>query len=334
MANVSTIANKLGISASTVSRAIKKPHLVSTKTHELVIKEAIAQGYIKEQKSNNLPLLGIMVADLTSFFSNSIIHYIMDSLSLSDYQTLLSCTNESPINESQILRQWNNCNLHGLIAMPPALQSKNIQEFALTTPTVIIDRDIENINADKVLVNNALGIQLGVEYLKELGHKNILFLSGSSQIYTFAKRYEAAAEVLYDNLHINRVELNKLRYDELYMGAFEYVNTIYHSTNAKTYSAIFAANDAIAAGVLYALSLNNIKLGEDISFICFGDSRWARFYPKAISVINQPVEQIGQTAINHLLERINNPKKDFVTTILDPMLIPRSSTAKAKEVLC
>lgn len=327
MANITSIAEKLGISASTVSRALKRPHLVSEETRNRIMKEAMAQGYVNSINQTDLPLIGIVAADLTNSFSNTITSSILDTIAVSEYQTLIACTNESTINENQILKKWSTLPLEGVIAMPASSNSQALIEFAKHTPTVILDRDIEGIKADKVLVNNRLGVELGIKHLIELGHKHILFLCGNKQVYTFKERYEAANNDLYPEIKIDRIELNKLKYEELYMGAFEYVNTLCRSNHKNMPTAIFASNNATTAGSLYALSLNNIHLGKDISIICFGDSRWTQFYPTSITVISQPVDQIGVTAVNHLMQRIADRSLDYATTILDPMLIPRASTA-------
>ena len=92
-------------------------------------------------------------------------------------------------------------------------------------------------------------------------------------------------------------------------------------------TAIVGANNAITAGIVYALNLKGIKIPDDVSVISYGDSRWCRFFNPPVTAIVQPVEQIGSIAANNLIKRITGENTKVEQVCLQSMLLTRASTA-------
>ena len=82
----------------------------------------------------------------------------------------------------------------------------------------------------------------------------------------------------------------------------------------------------ITSGILYALNLQKISLGSGMSVISYGDNHWCRFFPTPISVIVQPIEEIGRNACQILLDKIEGKTSKVVRQALKPMFLPRTST--------
>ena len=330
MTNITSIAKALNISPSTVSRALKKPEMVSLKTRNLILHEAKAQGYLTEDKGSvetfkgRDNLIGILVADLNNSFSDQIVSAVQDVAYAHDFVPLIGCTYERPAQESKIIRQWQDLGLKGIVAMPTHNFS-HLESLFSDLKVVLVDRDLENFQADKVLDDNFLGMKLALDHLHELGHEKIAVLYGSTNVYTFKARSEAAASIKSD---CELIEINAVSYEELYMGAFEQLNILFMRDKARRPTAILASNNAIAAGCLYAASLKGITMSQDLSLIAFGDSHWMRFYPTPVSAVRQPVTQMGTKAAYMLLERIKGNTQEFKTEVLEPMLMPRSSTGQ------
>ena len=120
MTNITSIAKALNISPSTVSRALKKPEMVSLKTRNLILHEAKAQGYLTEDKGSvetfkgRDNLIGILVADLNNSFSDQIVSAVQDVAYAHDFVPLIGCTYERPAQESKIIRQWQDLGLKGI----------------------------------------------------------------------------------------------------------------------------------------------------------------------------------------------------------------------------
>ena len=109
MASITTIADELGISPSTVSRALQRPQMVSVKTRHAVLQTAKKQGYLDKLNKDKgrpalEPLIGVLVADLSNSFSDLIVKSVQDQAYLRNYSVVVGCTYEQPAFEKQILK--------------------------------------------------------------------------------------------------------------------------------------------------------------------------------------------------------------------------------------
>ena len=336
MTSITKIAKYLQIAPSTVSRALKKPQLVSLQTRDRVLKAAEQMGYLKQLRDSvsvanvteSNRLIGVLVADLTTTFSNKIVKAIHDYLDEHDYAAIVGCHYEKASIESRLLKQWSSFNLEGLIVMPTSRFSQTLSSAYANTPIVMVDRnDTSNLRCDSVTEDNHYGIEQAIDYLLELGHERILLISGSENVFTFKERVEAAKSH-YPKIEV--VELDAHSYDELFIGAFEATNLVTMPSNDKV-TAIIGANNAITSGVLYALNLKQVKLAKDISIISYGDNPWCRFFPTPITAIVQPTEEMGRVAAKTLIERINGKTDAPIHHCLKSMLLRRASTSVATK---
>lgn len=329
MVNITDIANELGIAPSTVSRALKKPDMVSLDTRHKVLQVAEKLGYIQKLRdditaASSSKLIGIIVADLTNSFSNIIVKSVTDYLDLHNYAAIVGCNYEKPSIESKLLKQWASLNLRGLIIMPTAKFSKNISACCLNIPVVLVDRQSTDTHCDSVIEDNRQGVVQTLEHLHELGHRRIVFLSGSRKVYTFAQRCQGVAD---SQMNVEIHEIMADSYEELFIGAFEQTNILMMRNSASRPTAIVGANNAITSGILYALNLKDFKVPSDVSVVSYGDSNWCRFYPTPITSVCQPVEEMGARSAALLLDRVNGSKDKPKNICLKSMLLQRASTA-------
>ena len=341
MAGIVSIAQALNISPSTVSRALSRPDMVSAQTRELILREAQKQGYLHKVMTNPVrqivpPSIGILVADLNNSFSSLILNAALDVFTGSEYYPVVNSSCEDPQREARILKQWERLHLAGVIVMPTSGFYKSYTANLAEVPVVLVDRDVPEINCSKVLVDNDAGAKLCVEHLLQQGHSKILFVSGSHNVYTFKKRSEAAQRA-YAQVEI--AELKAVSYEELYMGAFELMNMILLRPKDKRPTAIVASNNALAAGILYAVNLKQLQMPDDIALISFGDCEWTRFYPTSISALRMPADDLGRMAAEIMLQQLQSSRMEDSSGqphkpvqndchLLSPMLMPRASTIR------
>ena len=127
MSNILHIAEKLGIAPSTVSRALKKPEMVSLDTRRKVLQVAQELGYLQKLRDNAAVvsgggnrLIGVIAADLTNAFSNQIVKSVHNYLNEHNYSVVLGSSYENSSAELKLLKQWASLQLSGLIVMPSA----------------------------------------------------------------------------------------------------------------------------------------------------------------------------------------------------------------------
>ncbi len=329
--NITQIAKFLNIAPSTVSRALKKPELVSLETRTKVLSVAENFGYLRQLRDNSIvtpssKLIGVIVADLTNSFSNQIVKAVHDFLEDTDYQAIVACNYEKSSSEAKILKQWAALNLCGVIVMPTAKFTQIAKSSLKDIPIVFVDRSTPGLaEYDCVVEDNQDGIMQAMTHLNELGHKRIAFITGNRKVYTFKER---ALGIRNCPFEAEIIEMKAESYEELFIGAFEATNniTMYHKNCRPT--ALIGANNAITSGILYALNLKGMKIPDDFSVLSYGDSNWCRFYPTPITSISQPTEEMGRTAAKVLISRIKGQKEKAQKILLKSMLLRRASTAK------
>ncbi len=333
MVNISQIASDLGISPSTVSRALKKPDMVSLETRHKVLSAAESLGYLRKLRDDvssatSSNFIGVIAADLTNSFSNAIVKAVIDYLESQNYSPIIGVSYEKSAQEAKILKQWLPLNLRGLVIMPTAEFSRTIANDFIDMPIALVDRRLEELNYDSVIEDNEGGVQQALDHLKELGHERIAFISGSRKVYTFNQR---CLGVELSDVKTELHEIAAQSYEELFIGAFEQTNILMLRAKQSRPTAIVGANNVITSGILYALNLKGFRVPHDVSVVSYGDSSWCRFYPTPITSVCQPVEEMGRTAAAMVIDRINGSREDKKSVCFKSMLLHRASTAGPDE---
>ena len=314
MATNTQIARELGISVSTVSRALTRPEMVAADTRDRVLAKARALGLKPEAKgksdSNEDRCLGVIVADLNNPFSAGVLNAISERAHEDGIRILLGVSNESAVLERQLLNDFNQCDLLGLIAMPvgaPLTINLNCRNV------VTVDRPWEDKDYKCALLNNAQAVAIACEHLKARGYERIAFLSGKSSLYTFRVRLEAAK-----SYGLECFELDALEYSELYNQAIMRADILLKRSDRP--SAIITANNAITSGVVYALTQRNVQMPQDMALVSIGDPDWCRFFPAPITAVKLPDMDLGYCAYDMLKK--NGPR----IQLIEPSLEIRSSS--------
>ena len=314
MATNTQIARELGISVSTVSRALTRPEMVAADTRDRVLAKARALGLKPEAKgksdSNEDRCLGVIVADLNNPFSAGVLNAISERAHEDGIRILLGVSNESAVLERQLLNDFNQCDLLGLIAMPvgaPLTINLNCRNV------VTVDRPWEDKDYKCALLNNAQAVAIACEHLKARGYERIAFLSGKSSLYTFRVRLEAAK-----SYGLECFELDALEYSELYNQAIMRADILLKRSDRP--SAIITANNAITSGVVYALTQRNVQMPQDMALVSIGDPDWCRSFPAPITAVKLPDMDLGYCAYDMLKK--NGPR----IQLIEPSLEIRSSS--------
>lgn len=327
MATNTQIARELGISVSTVSRALTRPEMVAADTRELILAKAQSLGLKKKAaktkknaaepnakkkaaKSNANRFLGVIVADLNNPFSAGVLNAISERAREDDVRIILGVSKESAVVERKLLNDFNRYNLLGLIAMPvgaPLTVNLNCRNV------VTVDRPWPDEGYKCALLDNAQAVAIAYEHLKERGHERIAFLSGKASLYTFRERLNAA-----QSYGLECFELDALEYSELYNQAIMRTDILLKRSDRP--SAIITANNAITSGVVYALTQRNVQMPQDMALVSIGDPDWCRFFPAPITAVKLPDMELGYCAYDLL------KKSEPQVQLIEPTLEIRSSS--------
>jgi DNA-binding LacI/PurR family transcriptional regulator len=190
-------------------------------------------------------------------------------------------------------------------------------------PIVAMDRRMMNFNVDTVITNNVKGAYDAVIHLIEQGHRKIGFIGGPLHTTTGKERREGYKKALLEHDY----ELNQ---DFIKLGNFkqksgqEAARELLESDDRPT--ALFVANNSMTLGALNSIHEKGLKIPDEITIVGFDDLPWAQSLDPPLTVVEQPAYELGKTAADLLIKRINDPERPVTSITLNTNLIVRKSS--------
>ena len=272
---IKDIAQRLNISASTVSRALHDHPSINKKTKKAIKKLADKLDYYPNQQALSLlqqktNTIGIIVPEITSHFFSSIITGIQDILADSNYNVIICQTDESYKKEAEIVENFLKIGIDGLLVSPSSTTS-NIDHFKKIqkrgVPIVVFDRDCPGLEADKVLVDDYDGAFQAAEYLIKSGCKSIAHLGGPINLSTSRHRLDGYLDALKNNnIPIKNEYI-------IHAKGFSHEDGILPTKSLLNLKerpdAIFAVNDCIAIAAMCEAKKLNFEIPNDLSIVGF-----------------------------------------------------------------
>lgn len=309
---ITEIAKELGVSPSTVSRALNNHPAISKKTRNAVVKLARKRNYqpnllalnLLQRKTNTI---GVIVPEITSYFFSSVINGIQDVVNTFGLNMIIGQSNESYQEEKNIVQTFASIRVDGFLISPSSETKKYDHLESLTAnniPLVIFDRDCEGINVDKVFVDEYNGAFQAVEYLIQSGCKRIAHIAGNQSLSTARHRLKAYKDALTKhNLPINEDYI-------IVTNGFAPEHGIEPAKQLlaldKTPDAIFTINDGVAIGAMYVIKDAGIQIPEEVSVIGFDDDPHSSYFKPSLSTVWQPTYEMGMLSARILMKRINS----------------------------
>ncbi len=327
MVNIKDVAETAGVSIATVSRVLAdKPH-VRTKVREHVLAVVKELNYrpnrvarsLRAQKSN---VIGLIVSDIQNPFFTLISRAVEDAAYERGMSIFLCNTDEDPGKEAIYLKLMRDERVSGIILSPTQKTSNDFLEITNShLPVVVIDRRVDGVEIDSVQIDNVDAAYKLVDHLIGHGYQRIgaLFGMGST---TGRERREGYLKALEDNGIKPSSELVlfvEAREAEGYNGTRELLKL------SESPDAIFTSNGLLSAGAFRALRESSLKMPEEIAFATFDETPWSTLVDPPFTVIEQPTYEIGNTAVELLVKRIEDPTRSTRAVTLKSKLIVRQS---------
>ena len=325
---IQDVANFAGVSPATVSRVLNNYPHISDEVRRNVQGAISHLSYEPNRVAQRLRathsrLIGIVVTDITNPFFNMIMASIESVFFDKGFSVLMSNTAANPQKEFDYLTMLENEEVAGLIIAPTSENVDRIAELAESgLPIVVIDRRLSNARVDAVLADNIAGAQAAVEHLIKLGHRRIGHLGGRMRLTSGRERYEGYKRAMeIHNLPVSEgwVRFGDHRHESGYARAMELMD------ESDPPTAWFITNNMMTLGALNAIHDRERRIPDDIAIVGFDDMPWAISLNPPLTVVAQPMMEIGFRAANMLLERIKQPDLPPRTEILDTKLIVRAS---------
>lgn len=333
-ATIIDIAKTLGVSASTVSRALNDHPSISTVTKKEVHELAKELNYQPNLTARNLlnkksGIIGVVIPEITGYFFSMVITGIQDVVSSAGYKLIISQTNESLEEEIKLVKEMALLRVEGLL-VSPSFTTKSFEHFEDVRrsgiPIIVFDRDCPGFDTSKVFVDVYDGAYQAVSYLIKSGCKRIAHIAGPTSIPTFQQRLNAYYTALSDN----KITVDpNLIVTSLGFSPDDGIGAVEELLNQTAhFDAIFCVNDAVAIGVMHILRERELKIPEDVSVIGFDDELYASVFNPSITTVWQPVYDMGMLSAKILLDHIKQGSKNTVyrNEILKPELVIRKSS--------
>ena len=321
------IAADADVSRSTVSLVIRNVPSVAETTRKRVLRSIKKLGYVYHRGAASLRrqhshAVGLIVSDITNPFFAEIIVAIEERLAEAGFVTLLGNASEDHSKEESLLRTMQEFPADGILICP-TLHGETLNRISNSgevLPVVAIARRVPGF--DYVGIDNAQGAVLAIEHLYRIGHRRIAFLGAHPNVLAVDDRlkgYQQAfsqMQLKFDPLLVLSTDLNR-------RGGFDGVQKLMKAKNPP--SAVLCFNDVVALGAMEGIQRLGLKPGVDIGIVGFNNiPESAQCVPGLTTIDNSP-RQLGESAAELLLKRIEQRVAPIRTLILQPQLIVRES---------
>lgn len=329
------IAKRSDLSVSTVSRALNDHPDISNKTKERVKRLANDLNYFpnlfaKGFRSHKTKIIGVIVPNITNYFTATILKGILEQASLQGYRVLISETNNDIAKQKEMLKTMLQFNVDGIL-MSVSKMTKKI-DYILNVldcvPLILFDKASDKIPCSQVVIDDEQSAYTVIEHLINIGKKRIAIIKESKYSYNSEKRYAGYLRALKDNnIEIDQKLIISVKDISLRQGKRMTKNLL---SLKEPPDAIFAITDSAAIGVIKSLKKFKIKIPNEIAVVGFSNSINSTIIEPHLTTIDQPGKLIGSTAIKYLLKEINNESKniDLKHIEIKGTLIIRESTFK------
>jgi LacI family transcriptional regulator len=329
------IAEKLNITASTVSRALNDHPRISDATKKAVQKAAEILHYQPNHvaaslRSGKSHIIGIIVPSIDRTFFSAVVRGIEEIANTSRYNVMICQTHDNYEKEVLTVNALLNAQVDGII-VSFAKSTKNFDHFLKAkekgVPVIMFDRTNDELEMSQVVVDDFLGAYKATEHLIQQGCKRIGHITNLIKVSIYKDRLRGYKEALL---------ANGLPFDDTYViegnlqleDGREAMEKLLQLPQPP--DGIFSASAYGIMGALQILKERAIRVPEDVKLIGFSNEPFTYLTEPSLSTIEQHSMRMGNAAAEIFLEEINNKDKKFIPQkiVLKPELIIRKSSVK------
>ena len=328
---IKTIAKELGVSTSTVSKALRDSHEISIDTKDKIKAYAAMFNYkpnslalqLRNQKTK---LIGVILPRIVHHFFSTVIKGIEQGASEKGYHIMVCFSNESYKKEVENLKVLSNGSVDGLIVSiaKETLESKDFTHFKDLVneeiPLVLFDRVVDEILCDKVVVDDVGAGYKATKYLLNQNSLKIALITTPEHINVGTLRRQGYEKALSEKgISVNKKLIIEIEEKENIKAQIERVFD-------QDIDAVFAVNEIYAATAMRIAKEKGYKVPQEFSVIGFTDGLISEYSSPSITTIAQHGLEMGKQAVEVLIERIEKEAE-----VYEPKKIVISSNLKLRE---
>lgn len=327
---IKDVAKAANVSYSTVSRALSNSPEISEETRARVLKVCKKMNYTTNMVARAMvvkstKLLGVILPGVNNPFMSELAYHIDRQARARGYNIILCNSSRDPEQERELFELLIGRQVDGIILIPSGSDSyESLSQYLSKVPSVFLGKNLRENPESYVSVDNTRGAYLGVEYLYKLGHRKIVYFGrrkGSNTHQLRAEGYEMACRDLglEPRFYNNPFSASSIKYGHQLARQF--------FTQERDYTAIFAASDTNALGIMQAADECGIRIPEDISLLGFDNIQYSELPRIHLTTIEQPKKMLASVAVESILDQVENDFSGYTHHILNPTLVERESCA-------
>lgn len=328
-ATLKDVAKSAGVSYATVSRVLANKPNIADDTRERVLQAVNQLGYrpnrtARSLKARRSEIIGLIISDIQYDFSPPVVRAVEDLASAAGYGLFLCNSDENPAKEMYYAELLIQENVSGVIVAPTNENNPSVHRLLQADiPVVVVDRGVQNVNVDTVVIDNLAAAYQLTRHLIENGYRQIGGIFGLITATTARQRQAGFQQALMDAGISIRDE-----YVQFGAPRAEAGNELMRELLALDAppAAVLASNHLLASGAYQAIRAAGLKIPADVALVAFDDPMWASLVEPRLTVIAQPTYAMGETAARLLMNRILEPNLPIQSLTLDVELLIRESS--------
>ena len=336
MRDVAKLAN---VSVTTISRVIRNNPHVSPQTREKVLRAVKKLNYYVNEGARSIikkqtKTVGLGIFDISNPFFPPLVRGVENTLNKFGYSLVLYNTDEDHKKEEEFLRWMLEKRADGIILAPTGDSNQYLKDIVKrNVPMVFVDREVEEISADVVCVDNTDGAFAGVEHLIKLGHRRIGVVACPRGVSTTEERIKG---------YLRALDVYGIEADETLLAVSKTSSESIMEATKKLSSipdpptAIFSCSNLVTLRILRVLKKLRKKIPQDLAFVGFDDVEWGEMLSPPLTAICQPAYTIGAAAAQILLQRLfkEGPEEKQKVVLKTDLVIRESCGAQLSLDYC
>lgn len=325
---INEVARAAGVSISTVSRIINGTAFVA-EDKRLAVETALKDlgfqpNYLARTLISGKSMsIGVIAEDIVSPYYADVIRGIEHQLLETDYQPILNSGHWSATHEKKAIESLIYRKVDALILLGSTLLDEELLEISGRIPLFVFGRKVTGMEDRCLVLNQFQGGYLATRHLIELGHREIVHITGANMQVDAQERLRGYQSALEDaGIPVNP----KLVLQGDYLERTAYLAVMQLMESLASFTAIFASNDQMAAGARLALYRKGLRVPDDVSLVGFDDLPGTAFMSPPLTTVHQPTYEIGKSLAEHVLQVLQ--EEDLQMPHFELSLVVRESTSR------
>ena len=326
---IDDVAARSGVSTATVSRVLSGSVPARPETRERVLAAARDLGYRPSGIARALVrretrTLGLVVTDITNPFYPQVVRAVEAAAHEHGYGIVLANGGDDPARELEHLDRLVERRVDGIVIASSRMTKRHAERLrAAAVPVVLVNDTVAGSGLPAVTTAHRHGARMAAEHLVALGHRSIGHISAPAEHPAAGLRRQGVR----DALRAAGIDEPLIAIGD---GGVTGGASAAEALLAAGVTGIVAYNDLTAIGALRALRRAGIGVPDDVSVVGFDDIYLAAWTDPPLTTIRQPIDELGRSAVDHLVDLLGGGRPGSATTVLEPSLVVRDSTGPAQ----